>query len=142
VKGATAKRDFTLIDVTRPTGVEARLDAGCVRVSGADLERAFGWRLEARGLCKGDACVPVRDRASLAGPEGVDLEVFAHVLDRPLALDREEGVAVLGVGAGERRAALASLVAPDFELPDLSGRLHRLSDQRGRKVLLVAYASW
>jgi peroxiredoxin len=27
-------------------------------------------------------------------------------------------------------------------LPDLSGRMHALSDFRGKKVLLVAYASW
>ena len=44
--------------------------------------------------------------------------------------------------ARERGERLASLEAPDFELPDLSGQLHRLSDQRGKKVLLIAYASW
>ena len=32
--------------------------------------------------------------------------------------------------------------APDFSLPDLAGRLHTLSDYRGKKVLLIAYASW
>lgn len=41
-----------------------------------------------------------------------------------------------------RRAALASLQAPDFELPDLDGKMHRLSDYRGKKVLLAAWASW
>jgi peroxiredoxin len=51
-------------------------------------------------------------------------------------------VACLGVGAQTRRAALVSLEAPDFSLPDLAGRRHTLSEHRGRKVLLVAYASW
>ena len=37
---------------------------------------------------------------------------------------------------------LGTEFTPDFELPDLSGTLHRLSDHRGRKVLLIAYASW
>jgi len=32
--------------------------------------------------------------------------------------------------------------APDFALPDLADRVHRLSDYRGRKVLLVTWASW
>ena len=32
--------------------------------------------------------------------------------------------------------------APDFSLPDLSGRRHSLSGQRGKKALLIAYASW
>jgi peroxiredoxin len=37
---------------------------------------------------------------------------------------------------------LQSLDAPDFELPDLAGRKHRLSDHRGKKVLLASWASW
>ena len=62
--------------------------------------------------------------------------------DRPLAVDREERVAYLGVSAAVRAARLASLAAPDFSLPDLTGRRHSLSEHRGKKVLLVAYASW
>ena len=61
---------------------------------------------------------------------------------RPLAVDREEGVAYLGAPASARAARLASLEAPDFTLPDLAGRRHSLSEHRGRKVLLVVYASW
>jgi hypothetical protein len=137
-----AGQTFTLIEGTRATEVEARAAGSRILVGAAELERAFGWKLEERGLCQGDVCVPVRDRAGLGGGDGVDLEAFAKALARPLALDRDERVAVLGAGEAERRAALASLEAPDFELPDLAGRLHRLSDQRGKKVLLIAYASW
>ena len=61
---------------------------------------------------------------------------------RPLAVDHDERVAYLGTPAGARAARLASLEAPDFRLPDLAGGKHALSDHRGRKVLLVAYASW
>jgi hypothetical protein len=57
-------------------------------------------------------------------------------------VDAETRSAYLGASAGERGRRLASLEAPDFELPDVSGTLHRLSDLRGRKVLLAAYASW
>ncbi|NDG42002.1 MAG: TlpA family protein disulfide reductase, partial [Betaproteobacteria bacterium] len=38
--------------------------------------------------------------------------------------------------------ALSTLEAPDFELPDLAGQTHRLSDYRGKKVLLATWASW
>jgi hypothetical protein len=31
---------------------------------------------------------------------------------------------------------------PDFQLPDLDGGSRRLSDLRGRKVLLLNFASW
>ena len=70
------------------------------------------------------------------------IEALVAAGDRPLAVDREEGVAYLGVSAAARAAQLASLEAPDFSLPDLDGRRHSLSAYRGRKVLLVAYASW
>ena len=73
---------------------------------------------------------------------GVDLAAFAAALDRPLALDVAEGVAALGTAAADRAASLASLEAPDFSLPDLAGRRHTLSEHRGKKVLLIAYASW
>jgi peroxiredoxin len=33
-------------------------------------------------------------------------------------------------------------LAPDFELPDLAGRLHTLSELRGKKVFLLFWASW
>ena len=78
----------------------------------------------------------------LPAPDGLALVERARAAGRPVALDREEGAAFLGVSAAERGRALATLEAPDFTLPDLDGRLHTLSAQRGRKVLLVAYASW
>jgi len=59
-----------------------------------------------------------------------------------VALDLDERAAYLGISAAERAKSLASLEAPDFTLPDLDGRMHSLSQQRGTKVLLVAYASW
>ncbi len=49
---------------------------------------------------------------------------------------------VLAQSARDRAAALRSLEAPSFTLPDASGRLHSLADYRGKKVLLVTWASW
>jgi hypothetical protein len=74
--------------------------------------------------------------------DGLEVATRARAEGRPVAIDREERVAYLGVAARERVEALASLEAPDFTLPDLDGRFHSLRDHRGRKVLLVAYASW
>ncbi len=78
----------------------------------------------------------------LGAREGIERARQAESAGRPVALDRKERAAYLGVPAVERAAALASLQAPDFTLPDLAGRPHSLSAQRGKKVLLVAYASW
>jgi hypothetical protein len=133
---------LTLIDGERRHAIGAQLADGGVQVDPADVEAALGWKLAREGLCRGSVCIPVRDRASLVRADGLDLEALAALLDRPLALDTEERVAALGERAEDRAAALATLEAPDFTLPDLSGRLHTLSDHRGRKVLLIAYASW
>ena len=137
-----AERRVTLIDEGREVAAAATVRGDSIRIRAGELANALGWRLEAQGLCRGEVCVPVRDRAALETAEGVDLAALARVFDRPLALDVDEGVAVLGASAAERGASLATLNAPDFALPDLAGRTHTLRDQRGKKTLLIAWASW
>lgn len=133
---------FRLLDDGRELLVDAEVREGRVLIAPETLERELGWALKPEGLCRDATCVPIRDRSALLVDGRVDLAGFAAALDRPLALEAGARVAALGVAARERASQLASLQAPDFELPDLSGRLHRLSDHRGKKVLLVAYASW
>jgi hypothetical protein len=133
---------FALIDEASATTVQATIDGERVRLSPPTVKTALGWELKPEGLCRGALCVPVGRRGDLVTERGVDLVAVADLLSRPLALDVAERAACLGVSAAERSARLASLVAPDFTLPDLDGNLHSLSDQRGKKVLLVAYASW
>jgi len=133
---------WTLIDETRETRVEAQAAGGTPLLSPAALRSAFGFELKPEGLCKGDVCLPVRDRSALVRPGGIDLAAFADRVGRPLAIDANERFAVLGASPSERAARLTSLDAPDFTLPDLAGKLHSLSGQRGKKVLLIAYASW
>ena len=133
---------FELLDGHQLAVLDARLAGERVAIEPASLERALGWKLRPEGLCRGPVCVPVRDPSRLVGSDGIDLAGFAAALGRPLAFDAAEGAAALGTAASERRARLLSLEAPDFTLPDLAGRLHSLSDHRGKKVLLVAYASW
>jgi hypothetical protein len=135
-------RVVTLIDESRPVTVDAVVHDGTIRLAPPVLERALGWELKPEGLCLADTCVPVRDRAALVGDDGVDLRAFARLIDRPLAMDPDEGIAVLGASAGDRSRRLAAMDAPDFTLPDLEGRLHSLRDQRGKKTLLIAWASW
>ena len=133
---------FTIIDDGKSATVPARVSDDTVRLSREALERATGWTLKPEGLCRGALCVPLRPGAALESAEGVDLAGVAAALGRPMALDTAERAAYLGVGAGDRARALAALEAPDFTLPDLDGRLHSLREHRGKKVLLVAYASW
>lgn len=135
-------RVFTLLEDGRTCRVEAVVSDGRVRVAPGPLRDALGWEWKPEGLCRGDVCVPVRDPDALVHEDGIDLTAFATALGRPLALDAEAAAAALGTPAAERAAALESLHAPDFTLPDLDGRPHTLSEHRGKKVLLIAYASW
>ena len=137
-----ASRRITLIDESRPSTVQATVRPDDFRLAPAEIARALGWELRGEGLCRGDVCVPVRDRGTLVDDDGIALAALARLLDRPLAVDADEGVAVLGASAGERASRLASREAPDLTLPDLEGRLHSLRDQRGKKTLLIAWASW
>jgi peroxiredoxin len=41
-----------------------------------------------------------------------------------------------------RGSFLESRIAPEFAVPDRTGRPVRLSQFRGKKVLLVTWASW
>jgi len=137
-----ASRPLTLIDDGRSLTVDAVIEGDSISLSPHALQRALGWELKPQGLCRGDACFPVRDRAALVRAHGIDLRAFARILDRPFAADAEAGITVLGASAGDRASQLASTEAPDFTLPDLQGRLHSLRDQRGKKTLLIAWASW
>ncbi|MSQ42167.1 MAG: redoxin domain-containing protein [Dehalococcoidia bacterium] len=47
-----------------------------------------------------------------------------------------------GAPLRDTQTRMLTLAAPDFELPDLQGRTHRLSDHRGKKVFLLSWASW
>ena len=110
-----------------------------LRLTAADLARTTGWTQKPEGLCLGDICVP-RSGGPVEGR--IDVAAFWGELGQPAISDDAGEVWVLGAGAMGRRDSLASLEAPDFELPDLAGVPHRLSTLRGKKVLLATWASW
>jgi hypothetical protein len=134
---------FTVLDGSQAaTEVPVVVDGDRVLIDADDVARATGWHLKPEGLCRDDVCVPLRDPDAV-NPDGrLDLARFAAALRRPLAVDVAESAAFLGTAAADRAEPLRSLHAPDFTLPDLQGRMHSLHEHRGKKVLLVAYASW
>ncbi len=110
-----------------------------------ELRAATGWEYQPQGLCLGDRCVPIppgRKEAFIAPDERFNLAEFARYLEAPVVHDDAAGVWFFGEPASARRNALRSLAAPEFALPDLDGKLHALSDYRGKKVLLLSWASW
>jgi hypothetical protein len=124
--------------------VEAEASTTALWCPAREADAATGWVAKPEGLCRGPVCVPVpagREREFVDGGR-INLAALWRHLGQP-AVRSERGHAwVLSESARERKAALDSLEAPDVTLPDPSGRMHRLSDYRGKKVFLVTWASW
>jgi hypothetical protein len=133
----------TLVTGDRVLDVAARVAAdGGVTLAPEELFRVTGWELREEGLCRGDVCVPVRDRAALVTDDGVSLGAFARTLGRALATEPAARMAVLGEAATGTSPEGDGLDAPAFTLPDVEGRPVALADHAGRKRLLVFWSSW
>ncbi len=136
---------------TRETVIaDTRIDAPPIDTLWLDatqIREATGWDWKPQGLCRDDTCMPVpralrsTDQPMVDG-DRLDLAAFWRYAGWPVVHDESGRVWVLGEGAAQRADALSSLQAPDFELPDLEGRMHRLSDLRGQRVFLSTWASW
>ncbi len=137
-----------LYEEAATTAEGARAERDDLWVAAGELPAVSGWELKPEGLCRDEVCVPVPpdSAASLVGgsdgERSVNLAEFARHIGQPYARDAAGSVWCFGTPSDERRAALETLEAPDFALPDLGGTVHRLSDLRGQKVLLALWASW
>jgi hypothetical protein len=120
---------------------------GQLWVTTVDLERATGFELKPQGVCRNELCFPLpksREQEFLrksTGKTWFNLVAFARLVHQPVAHDEALATWYFGLRADQRHA-LSSLEAPDFSLPDMNGKMHSLSDFRGKKVLLVTWASW
>jgi hypothetical protein len=103
------------------------------------LAARTGWEIKPQGACKGDVCVPLHGR--LLDGDSVDMETLAPMLGMPIVHDEVHDVWAIGPESGGR--ALSTAVVPPITLPDLrTGEEFALASLRGRKVVLVAWASW
>jgi hypothetical protein len=130
------------------TGVgSARVDADQLWITTADLKHATRFEVKPQGVCRDELCFPLpkaRQQEFLqkdARLAWFNLTAFAQLVRQPVAHDAALSTWYFGLRSDQRQM-LGSLQAPDFTLPDLHGKPHRLSDFRGKKVLLVTWASW
>ena len=111
-----------------------------------DLKLATGFVIKPQGVCRDELCFPIPKARSSAflSKQGAttwfNLSEFARLLRQPIAHEKE--IWYFGPRADEQNAFIGSLVAPDFKLPDMNGKSHSLSEFRGKKVLLLTWASW
>jgi hypothetical protein len=108
-----------------------------LHISKSAFEAGTGWTLKPEGACQGSVCIP------LSRPVGdtVDVADVAREMDMPLVAAEEHHLWALGPAAIRSRA-LASAEAPNLSLPDLDGNVFNLSQLRGQKILLYAWAPY
>jgi len=138
----------TVIFGARETDVrDAVADGDRLWVPLDDLPAATGYEAKPQGLCHGDLCVPIPAGRRAAwldeGGRRLDVAAFAGHLGHTLARDTAQGIWSFGPAVSRNAwAGSGPVEAPDVMLPDLDGRMHSLSGQRGKKVLLYCWASW
>ena len=104
------------------------------------FEAATGWAVKTEGACRGDVCVSLPPEARVDGGR-LRLDLVAERLGAPLVHDEQRELWSLGPATAGGHA-LTTAEVPDLELPDVDGNSFKLSSLRGKKVLLVAWASW
>ncbi|PCJ24233.1 MAG: hypothetical protein COA96_10055 [SAR86 cluster bacterium] len=113
-----------------------------------ELSKLNDFAVASEQICLIDFCVStdkqsnnplviVRDQT-----DWVDVTRLASELNQLTVTDYDHGVWSFGEIPEQRKTFLESGLAPDFELTDRQGNPVRLSDFRGKKVLLLTWASW
>jgi hypothetical protein len=147
--GAAAKETHATIiydDVATEIN-SANEDSSQLWITTTDLKQATRFELKPQGVCRDVLCFPLpksRQGDFLrkeSGKSWFNLTAFADLVHQPVAHDPGSSAWYFGLRSDQRQG-LSSLQAPNFTLPDMSGKMHSLSDFRGKKVLLVTWASW
>ncbi len=114
----------------------------------AELTRATGFAVKPQGVCRAELCFPIpkHRKSDFLAQRGkvtwFNLSEFGRLLKQPMTRDERQAAWYFGPRPDTQNAYLESLQAPDFTLPDLQGKMHSFADFRGKKVLLITWASW
>ena len=137
--GATVLYDDRAV-VLDGVGVDPRGDARALWIRKRDLVRVNGFELKPQGACRADLCMPIPK--SMTRGNYFNLTAFAKKAGQAVAADTGARVwsfsemPALGGGLANSR------VAPEFEVPDRLGRPVHFARFRGKKALVVTWASW
>jgi peroxiredoxin len=109
------------------------------------VEAVTGFDMKPQGLCARDVCIPIPVGGWVLERDGktyLDVIAFAQRVDQVFATDAEQKVWSFTPVPQAQTTPLAAGEAPEFALPDRTGKIVHLSDFRGKKVLLLTWASW
>jgi hypothetical protein len=117
---------------------KARLEGKDLWVRSADLPAVNEFHLKPQGACRADTCIPITKE--MKNGQWFNLTAFAHKIHQPVVAD--SGVWSFGEIPVLRGDYYQSRIAPDFAVPDRKGKVIHLSDFKGKKRLVITWASW
>lgn len=117
-------------------------------VTKADLPQVNGFELKPEGACLDEICIPIKQSedselfVTRQGKGWVNVTGLARILKQPVVADYDTQTFSLGAIPVQRTSFVRDAVAPDFELKDWQGNSYGLSDFKGKKIMLLSWASW
>jgi len=113
--------------------------AGALWIRKRDLPRVNGFTLKPQGACRAELCIPIPD---MVRGDYFNLTAFAKKAGQKVVVDAEARVWSFGEMQALGGGLSNSRMAPDFTVPDRLGRPVHLAGFRGKKALVVTWASW
>lgn len=110
-----------------------------LRVPVDEFTALTGWEAKPEGMCRGEVCVPAP--GALDGAT-VNVDIAAAKLGMPVVHDPDHGVWALGVATATGRALASARAVFPSSLVDAAGRAFDFASLRGRRMIMVAWASW
>ena len=107
-------------------------------VQSKDLPRINEFEVKPQGACRADVCIPLSK--TLKNGDWFNLTGFAKKIGETVVFD--QNIYSFGEIPVLRGGFYNSRIAPDFAVPDRKGKIVHLSDFRGKKTLVITWASW
>ncbi|BDD05612.1 redoxin domain-containing protein [Aureibacter tunicatorum] len=138
----------TILANDNKTSVEAsKLSDGKLWIKESELKASTGYELKSSGICypELDICIPAHQQGwtqSIDNEKWINVSAISQYLGQACVNNKDKSIWSLGILPERRSKMLESNLAPDFSMLDIHGETVTLSKLKGKKVLIVTWATW